>query len=884
MKIYGWIVLLLLIACAEKEKASVNTLNITTSVYSGFMGAPDCQLFDEQLQPLVSTRQSADGTFIVPATKKELWLVARCASRQSDTPFVMHGAAYFVEGSELNIIVNPLTELAYRQAKNDLSTFATQLERVFLSVSLLINDPLSVVPIFPETNQPIDSLYVAILEMLKSTAQPDLSSKVDIILLNDRLTLIENAMFQNRSLSSVFTAKEIAAFIASANLSQELINFLQDNFVTKLPQDTFDFDTKNVQQFFSRQSFTQAVEGGAGVGEITYRSSDPKIASVYDAGQVFFHRSGTVTITAMISETDLYESAEASYELRIMPDRKGQTDFVFTQTKLSRPFSDSEVTFAVSGGKGEGLVYYTSSDTDIAEVTSTGKVLFHDIGKVTITAHIGGDVSYYPAQSRYDLTISGLRVDQASGGQQTYATLAEAVSALKAGDTLLMSGHYPLAEALDLSTLKGTSENKITLKSATPFAAVLSGLVPLSELTQAAWEPVDQALLAACDANCFKITIDKPLFGLQIDGKLLRTAAWPDYESASLFNSSSVNEHSTEHVGQDFWHDHTWADATLEASESIAQGYRLSLIINDSRLASVNLNNLERETVYIRQGESDFLQATVTGYDTSQGLLTVESDRLLTGVGKIGLRLEGLSTMDQSGEYVYDRESQTLWLYLEEGVTPDQLNIQGWVNPIAMELSQAEHLDIADVQFEYQSVFCEAAQCGDNQLMNNLIINPVPASAKLAQLSGKAVQVLPNKSLASLVQPHYWASKNNDWANASAPVVTTAISQPYEQMPVFPFNLALKPLSVVSGDKRLVRWQAPQDFQLSEALLGGDMLTLAPLCDAQSVTSVEGVSQCTLPESVKGNGDPYWLQVKGAYKGQVIQSPVWSLSLPPSDN
>ena len=107
------------------------------------------------------------------------------------------------------------------------------------------------------------------------------------------------------------------------------------------------------------------------LGEITWTSSDPSIASVDPVtGEVTILKAGTVTITATAAETDVYAEGSASYTLTIAKK-------VITVSALNRQimitqalpdFTDPTigVDYVVDGMlEGDSIVVYLSTDADI---------------------------------------------------------------------------------------------------------------------------------------------------------------------------------------------------------------------------------------------------------------------------------------------------------------------------------------------------------------------------------------------------------------------------------------------------------------------------------------------------------------------------------------
>ena len=79
------------------------------------------------------------------------------------------------------------------------------------------------------------------------------------------------------------------------------------------------FDKGDVTVHANETTVTNTLTKPADGGDVTYTSSDEKIATVNDNGDVTIKGAGTVTITATAAETDNYKKASASYELKVTP-------------------------------------------------------------------------------------------------------------------------------------------------------------------------------------------------------------------------------------------------------------------------------------------------------------------------------------------------------------------------------------------------------------------------------------------------------------------------------------------------------------------------------------------------------------------------------------
>lgn len=97
------------------------------------------------------------------------------------------------------------------------------------------------------------------------------------------------------------------------------ITFIEGTYsvLAKLPQASFRFAESAVEKTYGDGAFTLAATGEAENSAVTYSSSDETIATVDAAGTVQIHKAGTVTITAVASETAEHLEGRVSYTLTV---------------------------------------------------------------------------------------------------------------------------------------------------------------------------------------------------------------------------------------------------------------------------------------------------------------------------------------------------------------------------------------------------------------------------------------------------------------------------------------------------------------------------------------------------------------------------------------
>lgn len=138
---------------------------------------------------------------------------------------------------------------------------------------------------------------------------------------------------------------------------------------------------------------------------VTYSSSDEKVATVdASTGEVTIVGAGTAKITATSQVTDVYEEAQASYDLIVT---KFTPKLSFPQTSYTIEMGDA-FSAPKLGGLPEGVTpVYTSSKEEVATVDeATGKVNIVGVGTTTITVTSPETGIYEGATASYVLTVN----------------------------------------------------------------------------------------------------------------------------------------------------------------------------------------------------------------------------------------------------------------------------------------------------------------------------------------------------------------------------------------------------------------------------------------------------------------------------------------------
>ena len=152
--------------------------------------------------------------------------------------------------------------------------------------------------------------------------------------------------------------------------------------------------------------YNNAASGNLGIGAITYQITEGD-AAIIDAvtGELTIQKAGTITVTAIQAEDEIYSSASASYSLTI--NKAPQPKFSFeTSEPDDIEVTKSNYTNTASGGREDGEITYEITEGDAATIDAlTGTLTFLKAGTVTVRATKAGNDKYEDAVATYHLSI-----------------------------------------------------------------------------------------------------------------------------------------------------------------------------------------------------------------------------------------------------------------------------------------------------------------------------------------------------------------------------------------------------------------------------------------------------------------------------------------------
>lgn len=174
----------------------------------------------------------------------------------------------------------------------------------------------------------------------------------------------------------------------------------------------YNVDNNNKDAFTAPTATVKDAEGNIVEGAaITYTSSEPSVATVGETdGKVTFVGFGTTVITASYAGDDTHMDSKNSYTINYGKVKTTMSWSAETATANLGETSFDAPTLTLKAGDVDILagkaIKYSSSVTDVAEISTKGTVTIHAEGTTVITATFAGDDTYAEASASYTLTVT----------------------------------------------------------------------------------------------------------------------------------------------------------------------------------------------------------------------------------------------------------------------------------------------------------------------------------------------------------------------------------------------------------------------------------------------------------------------------------------------
>lgn len=140
---------------------------------------------------------------------------------------------------------------------------------------------------------------------------------------------------------------------------------------------------------------------------LTYKSSDTSIATVSSNGTISLKGgTGIVYITVTSPETANYKAASRQVRITVNPDEASAATITTGASSYNKNVNDSAFSLDASTNS-DGALTYSSSNTSVATVDSTGRVTLKGIaGTTTITIKVAATSNYAAATKTVTVTVT----------------------------------------------------------------------------------------------------------------------------------------------------------------------------------------------------------------------------------------------------------------------------------------------------------------------------------------------------------------------------------------------------------------------------------------------------------------------------------------------
>lgn len=137
--------------------------------------------------------------------------------------------------------------------------------------------------------------------------------------------------------------------------------------------------------------------------KFTYTTSDPNVVTVTDTGRIYIEGAGVATVTVKQAGNSNWNAASKVITVTV---NKSTPELTVPADIIEKGYKDEPFKLEVTN-PGDGTLSYTSSDTNIAKVSSTGRVTIVGAGTATITVTSSSTKDFNSATKVITLNIVG---------------------------------------------------------------------------------------------------------------------------------------------------------------------------------------------------------------------------------------------------------------------------------------------------------------------------------------------------------------------------------------------------------------------------------------------------------------------------------------------
>ena len=314
---------------------------------------------------------------------------------------------------------------------------------------------------------------------------------------------------------------------------------------------TFDKTSIVMEQFESTDLLTTFTPIDA-VGEITWESSNPKVATIDQTGRIESQANGTTTITARVGSV----SATCKVTVRFVPQfvsitANNQGDIVKMTGLTKEGFIEADMNAGTVAKLGAVVfpddavnknITWKSNNESVVKVDSTGKITAIKPGKATVTVRtIEGNNVY----EDIIITVKSIPVNQ--------ITLNKTSAALNINNTMQLAATVTPSNATNKGITWSSSNNSVATVSA-------SGLVTAkgagtATITVKATDGSNKT------ATC-KVTVSVPVTGISMSKNYVTIGAGDKVQLTATISPSNATDKAV-----------TWASSNTNIATVTQSGY-----------------------------------------------------------------------------------------------------------------------------------------------------------------------------------------------------------------------------------------------------------------------------------------------------------------------
>ena len=267
-----------------------------------------------------------------------------------------------------------------------------------------------------------------------------------------------------------------------------------------------------------------------------------------------------------------------------------------------------------------------------------------------------------------------------------YRTIQKAVSELDPGETCYIRGGT-YHEAVNIGNLDGSSGNPIIFTNYNGEEVIIDGSESLSDLGGTNW--------TVHQGNIYKTTINTDIWQLWVDGRMAIVARWPNVTVGHPCDPIQLKADNVTPVDNSWWDlSGTWGHM---ASSWDAGGN----LTNDTAYQDMGAENVSfagGSIILNFHSESQFSRPILT-HTAGTNDLTHTPVMNPHDKGSGHFLIEHKNALDMPGEWYYDMNTGEVWLWCEDGQTPQGRDVRGKTISYGMQMDGSSYVEIRGLKF-----------------------------------------------------------------------------------------------------------------------------------------------------------------------------------------